>query len=149
MRITLSTTPNKYFEAYFDKSLGLYELHWLEASQDMTEEEYKTLILQQIQIIKENDLFDVWQYQLLDNRFNFFTMPPSLQEWQDEHIGKSILEALGDYPKTAFIQSEDFSSQFSFEQTMDETNETNGMVKYFDNVAEAKSWLLGIADTAD
>ena len=149
MRITLSTTSNKYFEAYFNKDFGLYELYWLEASKDMTDDEYKKLMSQQLQAMHESNLFGIWEYQLLDNRLNFFTMSPELQEWQNEHIGTPMLQELGDYPKTAFIQSEDFITQLSFEQTLDETDETAGMVRYFDNVAEAKSWLLGVADSAD
>lgn len=148
MRVNLSTASNKYFEAYFNNDLGLYELYWQEASQNMTDEEYKKLMSQQLQAMYELNLFPNWQYQLLDNRLNLFTMSPELQEWQNEHIGKPMLKELGDYPKTAFIQSEDFITQLSFEQTLDETEETNGMVRYFDNVAEAKSWLLGVADSA-
>lgn len=76
-------------------------------------------------------------------------MSPALQEWQNDNVGKKVVEALGDYPKTAFIQSEDFITQLSFEQTMDETDETSGLVRYFDNELDAKSWLLGVADSTD
>ncbi|EAY25403.1 hypothetical protein [Microscilla marina] len=144
MRIQTSSKDNTYFEAFLDEDLKLYELYWLEGSEDMTDQEYVTLLTHQFDIVLKNDhIKDTQSFcQLLDNRFNFFTMSPELQEWQNEYVGKAIFDTLGYYPKTAFIQSEDFITQLSFEQSMEETNETNGMVKYFDNVEDAKLWLF-------
>ncbi|EAY25405.1 hypothetical protein M23134_06664 [Microscilla marina ATCC 23134] len=125
----------------------MIEVYWQEESSDMTDDDYKELMGGVIQRMLDNNYLPLLRYQLLDNRSNLFTMSPELQEWQNEHVGKKVVEAIGDYPKTAFIQSEDFITQLSFEQTMEETDETSGLVRYFDNVIDAKSWLLGVADS--
>ncbi|WP_045114620.1 hypothetical protein [Microscilla marina] len=147
MKVQISTESNKYFTAYFDVDLCLIEVYWQEESSDMTDDDYKELMGGVIQRMLDNNYLPLLRYQLLDNRSNLFTMSPELQEWQNEHVGKKVVEAIGDYPKTAFIQSEDFITQLSFEQTMEETDETSGLVRYFDNVIDAKSWLLGVADS--
>ncbi|WP_299458742.1 STAS/SEC14 domain-containing protein [uncultured Microscilla sp.] len=147
MKVQVSTESNKYFTAYFDVDLCLFEICWQEESSDMTDDDYKESMGKVIQLMLDNDYLPLLQYQLLDNRSNLFTMSPELQEWQSEHIGKQVVEAIGDYPKTAFIQSEDFITQLSFEQTMEETGETSGLVRYFDNELDAKAWLLDVADS--
>ncbi|WP_075164092.1 hypothetical protein [Microscilla marina] len=142
MRTQISSLSNNYFTAYIDTDLDLYELYWHEASADMTDEDYQTLLSEGLKVLIDEGYISSFKYQLLDNRFNFFTISPDLQEWQHENIGKKVVETIGYYPKTAFIQNADFITQLSFEQTMEETGETAGLVRYFDNIEDAKAWLF-------
>lgn len=149
MKVELTTPDNRYFKAHFDIELELYEIYWHETSSDMTDIEYQRWMQHQLEVMLENEYFKYYKNQLIDSRNFQFTMSPALQDWQDKNINQVMLKEMSDYPKTAFIQSKDFITQLSLEQTMDETDETSGLVRYFDNELEAKSWLLGIADTAD
>ncbi|WP_299458740.1 STAS/SEC14 domain-containing protein [uncultured Microscilla sp.] len=143
MRTQISTLSNNYFTAYIDKDVGLYELYWHEASADMTDEDYQTLLSEGLKVLIDEGYISSFKYQLLDNRFNFFTISPDLQEWQQENIGKKIIEMLEEYPKTAFIQNDDFITQLSFEQTLEEMEARD--VRYFNNIEDAKAWLFNDA----
>lgn len=136
MKIKISDDTNKYFTSFFDPELGLYEVYWTKETRFLNETDYKHLVL------KEHTTATVKGYdvkiQLLDNRHFKFVMSPELQDWQEEKITPN-LTSNGKYPKTAIVQSSDFISQVFIEQTM---QDTTGQVKYFDDIQEARSWLL-------
>ncbi|HAS42166.1 MAG TPA: hypothetical protein DCS93_16940 [Microscillaceae bacterium] len=140
MKVTV--LENQYCSIYIDMELNLYEQYWHSASSDMEEEDYKEIHL------KVRDHLVSHAYPLrgffLDNRLNFFVISPELQAWHAENVSAKLEAALLNARelKVAIVVSEDFISQLSIEQTMEE-NATSGEVsRYFQDEYEAKEWLL-------
>ncbi|HAS39312.1 MAG TPA: hypothetical protein DCS93_02480 [Microscillaceae bacterium] len=137
----LSEEVNKYFTSYFDEDLKLYEIIWHEASDRMDDEEYKTLMLHDRDLIIQK--YNQVNYIII-NLFNrLHTMTPELQDWSSATISPTFAQ-LGTL-KVAIIKSKDFSTQFSLEQAMEEDQVAEGVVQYFNDNDEARKWLLGLA----
>jgi len=144
MKITL--LENKYCSVYLDLNLNLFEQYWHSESIHMEEEDYKETHLN----IRNHLLSNTYTPHLhphrffLDNRLNFFVISPELQEWHAENISIPIAEALPnpDLLKVAIIVSEDFISQLSIEQTLEENPSTGEYTKYFQEESQAREWLL-------
>lgn len=139
MKVTI--VESKFCSIYFDEDLQLYEQYWHKESEDMEDDDYKKIHIEWVSKLVENQ-YDI-AFFLLDNRENNFSMSPELQEWQAENILAKVLENLPSPDvKVAILQSEDFISQLSIEQAMEENQEADETTRYFDNEVEAKEWLL-------
>ena len=140
MKVTV--LENQYCSIYVDMDLSLYEQYWHRASSDMEEEDYQEIHLQ----IRDHLIQNAYPLRgfFLDNRENFFVISPELQEWHAENVSAKLEAALPNASelKVAIVVSEDFISQLSIEQTMEE-NATSGEVsRYFQDEHEAREWLL-------
>ncbi|HAS39313.1 MAG TPA: hypothetical protein DCS93_02485 [Microscillaceae bacterium] len=139
---------NKYTSIFFDEDLELYEQYWYPESEDMEEEEYKETITYMLEYITEKNY--VLLNYLLDNRDFLFSMSPEMQEWQASNVASvlvKLLEKQGQSPqdiKTAIITSEDFISQLSIEQAMEENEVSELTTRYFEDEQEAREWLLDV-----
>lgn len=80
----------------------------------------------------------------LDNRLNFFVISPELQQWHAKNISTQIAKTLPnpELLKVAIVVSEDFISQLSIEQTLEEHATTGEISRYFEDECEAREWLL-------
>ena len=128
---------DKYLDIYYDQGSRFIEYYWKKATEDMTEAEYRMLIMDILDMVDEKG----WRpaYYLLDNRDFLFTLSPKLQEWQKKYPAKKSIE-LG-VKKAAMVMSENFVSQFSIEQTFEDDKEVNALTQYFSDIEEAKEWL--------
>ncbi|EAY28231.1 hypothetical protein [Microscilla marina] len=139
-RIKLSQDDNKYFTSYFDEDLGMYELFWNKESEDMEDEDYKTLMLKDKELLVAYPDVDFF---LLDNRNFLFSMSPDLQEWSAREITSKMFEKNPNI-RTAILVSSDFIAQLSIEQAIEEDEQTNETTKYFEDEQEAREWILGL-----
>lgn len=140
-RVKLSSDSNKYFTSYFDEDIKLYSLIWHSASEDIQEDEYKELLKQNTQaLFKQSNQVN---YILINVKERLDTMAPELQEWSTKYISAPLLEKY-DVQKVAVIRSQDFSTQFSIEQAIEEDNVDESLVRYFDDEQEAHKWFLGL-----
>lgn len=132
---------DEYVDTYYNGHLQLIENHWKKSTEHLTEAEYRMLTLDTLDVLEKSIQENGWVFNriLADNRNFLFTMPPKLQEWQAKHVFAKLLE-LG-LKKTAIIMSQEFISQYSIEQTFEESPELNESTRYFDNIKEAKDWL--------
>ena len=139
-KVKISTINNPYFTSYFDEDLKFYEIVWHEASQDIEDEEYKQLMLQET---KELSKYEQINLVLVNLQNRLDTMSPDLQEWSSENIAPFFLEKITKL-KTAVIKSKDFTTQFSLEQAFeeDDVSEEIALVKHFEDEQEAREWLL-------
>lgn len=147
----IQLSDSKYVIAYYDEDLNLFEQTWLEESEDMEDEEYKSLQLDMHSIADsiDNIRFDLL---LLDNRNFLFSMSPELQEWQAVNISSKLTKYCPnpEAMKIAVIVSSDFISQLSIEQALEEEEGTEQGTKYFEDEGEARDWLMsGVKDVRE
>ena len=140
MKVTV--LENKYCSIYLDLSLDLFEQYWHSESLHMEEEDYKETHLTMRDHLAEN-AYTPHRF-FLDNRLNFFVISPELQEWHAKNISTKVVESLPNpgLLRVAIIVSEDFISQLSIEQTIEEYTSTNEFTKYFQDEVQAREWLL-------
>jgi len=109
---------------------------WSEKSEKIVNEDFKNEMYAELEYVEK---YQAKNY-LIDT-FNFrFIITPTLQEWTDQHINTK-LDELG-LQKLAYIVSEDFVSQLSIKQTMDESKKENYATRFFTSCEEAEAWLL-------
>lgn len=80
------------------------------------------------------------QYIIMNSRDMEFTIAPELQKWVNITIFPRLIKA--GLKKGAFIVSDDLFTQVSIKQTLEEDQASAFSIKYFDNVEDAKTWLL-------
>ncbi|WP_299457699.1 hypothetical protein [uncultured Microscilla sp.] len=132
---------DQYMDTYYNDDLQLIEIYWKDTTENMTEAEYRMLLLDTLDNLEKGIEENSWKCSkiLADNRSFLFTMSPRLQEWQAKYVFAKLL-GLG-LQKSAIIMSQEFISQFSIEQTLEENTNINENNRYFDNIQEAKDWL--------
>lgn len=140
MRIQL-TSDNKYTAIYFNQSTHLFEQFWYKESENMDDNEYMDIHEGWVKklLVEKYQIYSFY----LDNRENYFTMSPELQEWHAKNITEVVIANLPkpESLKVAIVVSEDFISQLGIEQTMEETNDATQMTRYFEDEEEAREWL--------
>ena len=140
MKVTL--LENQYCSIYVDLDLNLYEQYWHSESTHMVEEDYQEIHLH----IQDHLVSHAYPLRgfFLDNRENFFVISPELQAWHAENVSAKLEAALPNARelKVAIVVSEDFISQWSIEQTMEENAISGEVSGYFQDEHEAREWLL-------
>lgn len=142
--ISFFNQNNNIMEVYKSKYLVLnyyeidnyIEMIWLPETFYMNAEDYKKEFRKYVEIITQYKPKAV----LPDTIDMKFTISPKLQEWTNKHIFTFSLSIGLD--KAAFVVSEDFISQLSIEQTMDENEGKKFKTKYFTNKEDARNWIL-------
>ncbi len=79
---------------------------------------------------------------LVNARNFFYKLSPAIQEWMNKEILKKYYEA--GVEKMAFIISNDLIAQVSIEQAIQESDDTNTKIKYFDKIERARKWLKDV-----
>ncbi len=131
---------SKYVKMDYCDENGIFELTWLPASEDMTDEDYKVEHKEFLRIILDNKVEKV----LGNVRDLAFVVNPDLQEWMNENIFIPIIKAGS--MVFGLVASEQLISQLSIEQLMDEEIGKQIPTKYFSDRDEAKNWLLNSID---
>lgn len=127
-----------YCSIKFDAEKLLIEHTWLLTTENMTDEEFRKVCSFWKDFCIENQV----KYNLLDTREFIFTVSTDTQDWLANNIVAPTVGA--NMQKMATILPEgDIFAQVSVEQAMEENQEQGGLPsKYFDNIEEARSWLL-------
>ena len=132
----MKVLENKFYKLEVFQSEKYMLLTWLPETKDMSNEDYKQSMFQVIDIAKEYNMTK----HIADTLQFYFIISIDLQEWGEKNI-KPIYDEIN-YKKIAFIMSPEIFSQVSIEQTMDEAETDDFVSKFFDNMEDAKKWLL-------
>lgn len=127
---------NEFITLHFLSNDKLMEATWLPDTSRMTDKQYKECFIVIAQLTKEFRPNKV----IVDSTKMDFSIHPTLQEWTDNVI-HPVMMAVG-LKKMAFIMSENFTVQIGIEQTIEEIENPFLIVRYFNNISEAKTWVL-------
>jgi len=108
---------------------------WTPVTEDMTTEEMKALMLKLASFFQN---YETRNY--LSDAVNLnFGIGVDLQTWIDETIAPHAIKS--GMNRTARVVSQDFITQLSYEQFVEEKNMSEFQNKFFDNFADAEDWL--------
>ncbi len=114
---------------------------WNEKSDALSEEDFQNLLLISKKMVEENNVSCV----VTDASSFILPMTPELQEWAINAVTIPLLQTTN-YSKHAFIMPKEFIANLSIEQLTNDisTATTTSAVstKYFDNMEEARNWLI-------
>jgi len=120
----------------YDPTTELLVATWRPASYVMQDEDYKEEMTKHLsinaQFLPKRIIANMQEF--------FFTVDSSLQLWTNEHYFLPSL-ALG-VSFAAIIVSKELIAQLSIEQTMSESEGSRFISQYFDDLENAKKWIL-------
>jgi len=128
---------DQYTDIYEFVNQKILKFLWKETSQYISEEDYKNHVTLWANTVEAKKPIGI----LVDTRKHFVTIDPDLQAWFvnvifPKYVASSI-------KKFAFLESEDFISQLSIEQTMEEDTNLPFQTRYFSDEKTALTWILG------
>lgn len=130
---------NKFVKITLDTNKSLAHAIWENTTENMTDEEYKNTFSHIGDIYIKHGV-----KRWLGDAFNFLkVVTPDLQEWAAKELNPKLLTA--GLEKMALVLPSDFIAGLSVEQSVDDMSEKNPNgfhTKYFDNLEEARNWLL-------
>ena len=126
---------SKFLSVEYDKDNSLIVSTWSIKSVQLKSETLKEEMLERMKYIEKYRPRKV----LVNAKFFFFRLPPSIQTWMNEEILNRYYEA--GIEKMAFIISNDLVAQISIEQAIQENETSTYQIRYFDSIEKAKVWL--------
>lgn len=128
---------NDYLNIYEITEKKILKLVWKESSEELNHEldKYKKFVLMWANIVENYKPTGI----LVNTLLHFVTIPVDMQTWFAAEIFPKYTSSK--MTKLAFIVSQDFMSQLSIEQAMDEDDNLSFVTHYFTNETEALSWL--------
>ncbi len=130
---------NKWYEIKLDRANNLIEIAWKSAIIELSEEEYKKMLIDVYSKLPEYNVD-----KLLQNTSDtVYPITPELQEWITQNISKPYLEN-GGIKKVAYIIPREFLTKLGVEQLVEKAQqETPSVVRYFfASYDKAREWLL-------
>lgn len=128
-------SDNDYMTVKYDEETQIFEYQWKSANEDLEDEGYQTEQLRMMHYLKECNPSLV----IANTKHSKFTVHIEMQDWLIQNV---ILKAAAyGMKKLALIVSEDFITQISVEQSIDDAEEKPFITKYFDNLEEGRTWL--------
>lgn len=128
---------DRFVEFFYEAQHTLFFDKWTVETDEMTEEKFKELILLRLHFIQEKSI----KFALTDTKEFVYPIRPDLQDWIVEN--SSEVEKTYGLQKHAFIMPEDFITNLSVEQFIDEAEEKEMATSaYFSNQEEARNWLF-------
>ncbi len=128
---------DRFVEFFYEAQHTLFFDKWTVETEQMTEEKFKELILLRLHFIQEKYI----KLALTDTKEFAYPIHPDLQDWIVENSSK--VEKTYGLQKHAFIMPEDFITNLSVEQFIDEAQEKEMTPSaYFSEAAAARSWLI-------
>ncbi|AFM04437.1 hypothetical protein Fleli_2053 [Bernardetia litoralis DSM 6794] len=128
---------DEYISITFEEENNLLIDTWNEKSENLSEERFKNLLLKFKEMVEQSNP----KYVLTDVSTFMLPMTPELQEWTVNTITVPLSKEK-DYSKHGFIMPQEFIANLSIEQFTEETNMNAVITRYFDELKEAKKWLL-------
>ncbi|OJJ23241.1 hypothetical protein BKI52_02485 [marine bacterium AO1-C] len=138
----MATNPilsNRFIEGHFDQGKSLLTVHWFPTTYDMEVNEYKEVVLEIADLIKEKRI-QRWMGYSKDYAF---VITPEMQEWISGEFNQKLIA--GGLKKMAIIIPADYIANLSVQQAvgeMEKQQEEGYETRYFDNPEKAESWLL-------
>lgn len=98
---------------------------------------YRQNLLKMAEVVaaEENNFLGV----LMDNRQFVFTISPETQRWINENIFPVFVHKGARYG--AFVVSKDLFTNISVKQTLEEDEATPFVIRYFEDIETASTWL--------
>ncbi len=126
---------NEYVKFIYDENNSLIIYYWSDKTEDMTDENYKSIILLGVDYVKKFKP----KYLLADQKIQKFIVAPSLQVWNAKETLPQLFKA--GIIKFAIIESEDIIVQIATEQTIEEDENKKYGLMFFENEEDAKRWF--------
>ncbi len=127
---------SQFLNIFYEEDISLMTEIFTEKTENITEKCYKKMMLDILECIKKYKPTKL----IVDLKKFMFIIVPKLQEWQDKNIVPEISKCSASI--AAYIVSEDFFSQMSIEQTVEEKeSKKNFTVKYFEDIKKARKWI--------
>lgn len=138
MNFTINTPivlETKYQKGFWHEENNLYTSIWYTPI-SMNEEEYRSELIKYFGVIKEYRP----KFILIKAKNARYNVKPETQEWMVKKYFSIYLDI--NLEKMAWLVSEDYFAQVSFEQTIDEAQSNPFEICYFNEENEAKKWLF-------
>ncbi|WP_338793951.1 hypothetical protein [Bernardetia sp. MNP-M8] len=110
---------------------------WNEKSDILSREEFQNLLLTFKKMVEQSNV----SYVISDVSSFMLPMTPELQEWTVNTITIPLAQTTN-YSKHAFIMPKEFIANLAIVQFTEDTNASAVSTKYFDNMEEARNWLI-------
>jgi len=133
MKQTIFTS--QFCQYNYDGDTKLLEQVWINNSESMTTEDFKSTMLSYVGLYKQYDI----EYLLVDSREMRYLVEPKVQRWVNEHIITVIMLHI---KKLAFLLSNDIFEEVSIRQAMEEQESLPFETKYFADEQQAREWLM-------
>ncbi len=127
---------NDVVSFFYEETTDMLTDVWTEKSGDLTENEFKEMILKWFDYAKS---FDV-SLALTDLTRFTFAMTPDLQVWTTEHVTVPLAKNFK-YRKHAFVMPEEFFARVSIDQFTEENDSAAVTTKLCVDKNEALLWL--------
>ncbi|HAS41504.1 MAG TPA: hypothetical protein DCS93_13565 [Microscillaceae bacterium] len=139
----MDTNPilsNRFIEGHLDQEKSLLTVHWFPSTYDLKVQEYKDIVLEIADLIREKRIKHWMGY----SKDFAFVITPELQEWISGEFNQKLIE--GGLQKMAIIIPADYIANLSVQQAVGEMEkrqqEGDYQTRYFDNPEQAEAWLM-------
>lgn len=105
----------KFWDIFYNTELNILEFHWKNTGQDMEDEEFKSYLLEVIELLKTYPVKGL----LIEGSKYHITIPPKMQEWHNKNIIPAYLKA-GVEVMTFILDPKELIIVLSLEQSFDE-----------------------------
>lgn len=129
---------NRFVKVELDEAQHLLWLEWMPQTADMSEDEYKEILMTLVEFVNRHQV----KYWLGDTLNFAYVIVPDLQEWTAVEFNTRL--AATNLQKMALIIPKELIANLSVEQTTDDMEATEMgkfTVQYFDNTDKAVQWL--------
>lgn len=133
----MTVYESDYAKVLYKPDENIVEQYWLPATEDMDDDEYQRIQLATLKAFVDNEV----ELLFVDTQNMAYPIEPEMQQWSKEEIMDKLLQTK--FRKVAYIVSQDFLSQVSIEQTVNEDTSNRMVAQYFDNAKDAREWLYG------
>ncbi|OJJ20416.1 hypothetical protein BKI52_18330 [marine bacterium AO1-C] len=128
---------NEFVHTYFDVNTKMAKNIWKEQSQELTEAQFKDILIQLQSAIFSHPATTL----LLDVRLFKFVIEPEVQEWVSAYVMVNYTK--NGITKIASILPSSIFERVSLQQTIDENITERALQRaHFDDEDQAKAWLL-------
>jgi hypothetical protein len=129
---------NKFVEVHHNAHDQAIESTWFDTTETMHGEDYKDILLKNTEFVRSLKLIN-YVASMHDFKFNIV---PKLQDWVANQYAPELYKA--GILRYAIVVSEEFISNLSIEQAVDEVNDKNRemfVIKYFKDIESARAWF--------
>ena len=126
----------KFMKYIYEKENSLLEFYWSSETENMSDEEYKELMLKGIGFV---ELYNP-KYVINNSKKKTYVTSVEMQEWAAENALSRMFK--NGVVKFAIVESEDLLIQLATEQAVEEDEDKKYGVMFFDSEEKARKWLL-------
>ena len=131
-----SIYQNCYCQVSYDPSKHFFLIKFSSGTNQMIPDEYVALLKRFIKLVL---LYR--PKRILANMADFqFIIAPDVQQWINVNLFQALTEV--DFEKIAIIPSNEYITQISIKQTVEEDSMYSFKNQFFEDLQEAKSWLF-------